>query len=488
MKNEENYTYDEYDDDYYYEEDDSVLDEIEDYENYQNEDYSYDDDDDDDSDKRNLIRGKIIKAIIVVVVIGVVIFTGNRLLSFGKNNVKDDSNVATKVDSKKVNIDDDIENIKNGVLSYYTSENVPKEKDANSLLTLDDLSKNNLLPKLSSINYDKEKSYTKLINNGDKYILEIYLKNKETSKSKTYEVNNYNYCSNSYLCLRDDALNSSNDIDNTLDEDTADDIDSEIDFENDFDDNDENYLYKYIKNNSSKRLSTWSLWNNYQRTSCNTSSKTCSNDDMNCLEEVKLYQRKERIGSYPRVYTATKNSIKLNKTEKKQTCNNFDYVKINNNYYQLPLNSKYSDITKINANTRANYGNFSYNGRKTYTMPPTDTINTYYIFVGIDNANCGDNCSNLPKYIYDSYTFNKQLKPVTKIKNCDKISNSTVPTYTIAPETVSVAREEGLYGTVCYASTRTRNILTSDNSDIKWSYYNDRELLDAGYIYSGEKK
>lgn len=485
--NEENYTYDEYDDDYYYEEDDSVLDEVEEYSNYQNDDYNYNDGDDDD--KSSVIRGRVIKAIIIIFVVGLVVFTGSRLLS-GKNKTKDDIDVATKVENKKINIDNDIENIKSSVLSYYTAENVPTTIGNDSLLTLNDLNKNNILPKLSSSSYDNEKSYAKLTKKEDKYILEVSLKAKETSKTKTYEVNNYSYCINAYLCLMDEELeNSLNespvDIDITSNED---DTALDDDTENNDNSGTQDYLYKYIKNSSNKKLSEWSLWNKYQRTPCTTPSKTCDSNDMNCLEEVKLYQRKERIGSYPRVYTTTKNSIKQTKLNKKQTCNKHDYIKINNNYYQAPLNSNYQDITKITSNTRSSYGNFIYNGRKVYQTPPTDTINTYYIFVGIDNANCGDNCNTLPKYIYDSYTFNKTLKPVDGLKGCNKLANSVVPSYIISPVAVSVTREEGLYGTVCYSSTRTRSILTSNNSDVKWSYYNDKSLLDAGYIYSGETK
>ena len=49
-------------------------------------------------------------------------------------------------------------------------------------------------------------------------------------------------------------------------------------------------------------------------------------------------------------------------------------------------------------------------------------------------------------------------------------------------------RREPLYGTVCYKSTKTRDLIDSGKTMTTWSKYNDEELLNNGWYYTGEKK
>lgn len=495
MKDDNQYTYDEYDDDYYYDDEDEIdVDEIdeEEYANYQEDyedydGYDYDDDHQKFNMKNFLDRNKLLTIFLVVIAIGLIIFTGNRVLS---NNNKDEDKSKIVIKNKEVesNMTKDIENIKEKVLTYYTSDNVPKEISDESSLTLKELKDKNVIDKLSIDNYDLEKSYVKITKEEDSYKLDIYLNNNKLAKRKTFEVNHYDYCTNTFLCIRNDKLKDS--VDPSDDDITEEEQEEEKEStsSDDAKQSSKTYVYKYVKSNSGK-LSDWSLWSSYQRTDCNTTSVTCSSKDTNCLKEVKLFQRKERIGSYPKVYRTTKNTLTTVATETKKSCSTADYVKINGSYYQIPLNSNYQSIMSITSSTRSTRGNWVYHGRRIYQTPPADSINTRYIYAGFDDSNCGDTCSNLPNYVYDVYTFNKNMSRVTSTTaGCKSTVSKQIPSYSLFSTTVSITRDEGIYGTVCYSSTRTRNIETSSSSDVKWSSYNDKRLLNNGYKYTGEKK
>ena len=54
--------------------------------------------------------------------------------------------------------------------------------------------------------------------------------------------------------------------------------------------------------------------------------------------------------------------------------------------------------------------------------------------------------------------------------------------------TEKATRTEKLYGTVCYKSTKSRTLESSASTKTKWSSYNDRDLLDNGWTYTGRKK
>lgn len=500
MNDDNQYTYDEYDDDYYYDDEDEIDEDEIDEEEYANYEEDEDEDEYDDEykkfDVRDLLdRNKLITIVLVVVAIGVVIFTGNRVLS---NNDKSDDKSKVVVKNKEVesNMTKDIESIKEKVLTYYNSDNVPKEISDESSLTLKELKEKDIIDTLSIDNYDLEKSYVKLTKKDGSYELDIYLNNNKLAKSKTFEVNNYHYCTNTFLCIKNDKLEDS--ITPSNEDASNENKEEETQGKEEKEEkgstgsggktqSSKTYVYKYVKGGNTK-LSTWSLWSNYQRTNCSTTSVTCSSNDTNCLKEVKLFQRKERVGSYPRVYRATKNVLIAAGTESKKACSTADYVKINGSYYQVPRNSNYQSVMGITSSTRGTRGSWVYNGRRVYQTPPADSINTRYIYVGFDDSNCGDTCSSLPNYIYDVYTFNSMSKVSSITAGCKSTVSKQIPNYFISSSTVSITRDEGIYGTVCYASTRTRKIETPSKSDVKWSSYNNKELLNNGYKYTGEKK
>lgn len=478
MENEYKYSID---DDYYYDDYNDEIDDDLDYTSYQddienddNYDYYYD-----DNGNSSPNRNKIIKIVMIAITIVVVLFTGTKIFNTAlKNKDDDETNVASVSKKESPNINKDIEKVKDQILKYYKEENLPTNSGDKENLTLKQLKKKNVVTISSIESYDLNKSYSLLEKLDDKYNLKIYLKTNKKSKLKEYIINHYNYCGDTYLCEEVKISESENNEDTTLEEDT-----SGTSTKN------KTYLYKYVKKDSSdNKLSNWSKWNSYQKTSCDTTATSCDANDQSCLEEVKLYQRKERVGSYNKIYQTNRNTIKLSDKKIVDACQEYDYVVINNTYYQVPLNSKYYDVANLTSSTMSNYGNFIYNGRGIYQTPPSDTITTRYVYVGVDDSNCSDTCQSLPRYIYDRYTFNKSIQRVDSITNCKNKSAKALPIYDITSSDVSIGRTEGVYATVCYSSNRTRTIITGSNSKVLWSSYNDQAVINKGYIYTGEKK
>ena len=64
----------------------------------------------------------------------------------------------------------------------------------------------------------------------------------------------------------------------------------------------------------------------------------------------------------------------------------------------------------------------------------------------------------------------------------------TIPIYDTINITEADYRKEPLYGTVCYQSTKNRKLLDAGKTVTKWSKYNDKDLLDNGWYYTGAKK
>ena len=64
----------------------------------------------------------------------------------------------------------------------------------------------------------------------------------------------------------------------------------------------------------------------------------------------------------------------------------------------------------------------------------------------------------------------------------------TIPIYGTITVTEKATRTEPLYGDVCYQSTKTRTVTDPGTTKTKWSTYNDKSLLDAGWTYTGRTK
>lgn len=496
MKNDSQYNYDDFLNDFEYYEDDNEED-VEYYDSYEDDTYMYTEDSDSDSslnynensedsneDKSKDFphRNLIIKTIIGIAVLILLVFLVPQFFSTNTNS-NDEDVIVVEYDDDSNNLNSDIENLKNVALTYYTEDNLPKEENKNSKLTLEDMKASNLIDDNYKTSYNMKKSYIEITKNKDDYLLKINLATKNSENQiiemKEYRLNNYDYCIDTYLCEKNSDLEK-----NSENNDSTDTVPSN---EDDTDNNKKEYLYEYIKSTNSK-LSDWSSWKSYEKTSCDTQAVSCDSNDFNCLEEVKLYNRKEEIGTYNKVYSTTKSTLQRNGSEVTNICSGYEYVKINGSYYKIATGNNYSSFSSITKETRSNYYGWKYEGRVLYNTPPADNKTTKYILVEADYTSCGNTCSGLPKYYYDKYTFTGKLTNVsTPASDCKNSIKDKIENYVINNQNVSVNRNEKLYATVCYKSVRSRSV-TGSSKNTKWSEYNDKKLLDDGYILTGNKK
>ena len=270
--------------------------------------------------------------------------------------------------------------------------------------------------------------------------------------------------------------------------------------------NPKEYIYEYSKTTNTK-LSEWSNWSNWDKTDCNTTEINCNDNDITCLNKLQLLKRKEQIGTYQKTYATTRNVLKQTGSYIEKSCSKYNYIEINKTIYATTTTTHYTTINTISSSTQGNYGSWTYNGRASYSNPPRDTNGTHYKFVGADYSYCSDTCTSLPNYYYDSYTYTGGLTKVSSTTvpgnvtssttattskeykaSCGEYTYKTIPIYGTITVTEKATRDEPLYGTVCYQSTKTRKITEKGKTSKKWSNYNDKNLLNNGWEYTGRKK
>ncbi len=274
------------------------------------------------------------------------------------------------------------------------------------------------------------------------------------------------------------------------------------------------YVYEYKKVTGTK-MSEWSKWSDWSKTSCDTKEVNCSDNDITCLAKTQLLERKEKIGTYKKPYIKYRDVIKQTGSYTEKACSKYDYVVINKTTYATTTTTThhYSVIDTITRTTRQTVGGWTYNGRASYSNPPSDTATRHYKFVGADFSYCNDTCTSLPNYYYDSYSYTGGgISTVTSTKSapgesydttststtsttettasakCGSYTYKTVPIYGTVRVSDVVRREEPLYGTVCYKSTKNRYVKENGKITYKWSTYNNQTLIKEGYVMTGNKK
>ena len=72
--------------------------------------------------------------------------------------------------------------------------------------------------------------------------------------------------------------------------------------------------------------------------------------------------------------------------------------------------------------------------------------------------------------------------------SCGSYVTKTVYLYSNITVSEMDSRTEPLYRTVCYSSDRTRKLESKGKKENKWSHYNDTELLNNNWYYTGNRK
>lgn len=396
---------------------------------------------------------------------------------------------------------DNMERMKDAAISYYTEERLPKSVGDSDTMTLSDMiGKKIILPLIDKNNkaVDVTGSYVKITKTDDEFILKVNLKDSEKEDYILVHLGCYNYC-DEYLCEKRNTeqnvpIKGSTDDTKPVAPVTPQPDPEPVDPVEPEDPGETVYEYEYAKTTGAT-FSNWSKWTSYEETSCDTNPVTCDAKDTKCLSELKRYDRKEKIGTYEKEYVATSAKQVQVSSYVQKSCANWEYVIINSKTYAVT--KTYTVVNTITKYTQGNVPGWDYKGRDKYTNPPTNSNGKYYVFVGADYSYCNDTCTTLPTFIYDEYTYTGSMSEVSGTDKvpvsdstsvtaqCGEIVEKTIPVYRTINVSDIATREEPLYGTVCYKSTRTRSIANPGNTVKKWSYYNDLSLLNNDWYYTG---
>lgn len=271
------------------------------------------------------------------------------------------------------------------------------------------------------------------------------------------------------------------------------------------------YEWEYIRTTGAK-FSEWTSWSAWAKTDCSTQEINCSDTDVSCLYKLQRLTRKEKIGTYQKTYSKKREMVKQTGSYEKQSCANYNYVEINHKLYATTTTTPYTTIDTITTTTTHTTGTWTYNGRASYSNPPADSGSTHYKFVGADYSYCGETCTTLPNYYYDSYTYTGGLANVstttsstttagtplsethlvgqttTYAATCGQIVTKTIPIYGTITVTEKATRTEPLYGDVCYKSDKSRTLISEGKTETTWSSYNNSSLINAGWKMTGNKR
>lgn len=432
---------------------------------------------------------------------------------------------------------DNLERMKEAAISYYTDERLPQAVGESDTMTLSDMIGKKLIVALVDKNNkacDVTESYVKITKLDNEYLLKVNLKDSEKEDYILVHLGCYTYC-DSYICEKqettisggsskpDENVPVKDGVDDTVYDDTTGDTPgtSEPDVElPDPDDGDEpvevpekvkGYLYEYQKNQDAS-FTSWSSWSDWAKTSCGTAEINCNDKDPSCVKKLQRFDRKEQIGTYLKKYEKQRQVLTKTGSYQQKSCSKFNYYIINDTTYATTTTTTYNVVKNVITTTgQTSGGGWVYNGRASYANPPRDTATTQYKFVGADYSYCEDTCTTLPNYYYDSYVYKgggSGLSTVTSTTtvpagsssstsssgsssvsvSCGEVVTKTIPIYDYITVSEIATRREPLYGTVCYQSTKTRKLIDAGKTMTKWSKYNDKELLNNGWYYTGYKK
>lgn len=437
---------------------------------------------------------------------------------------------------------ENLDKMKEAAISYYTDERLPQEIGQSDTMTLSDMIGKKLIIALIDKNNkvcDLEKSYVKITKLDDEYVLKVNLKDSEKEDYILVHLGCYTYCE-SNICEKQDTnipikgskptpnVPIKGDIENGVYYPPAKDVptqpeepdkptepeepDKPTEPEEPIDppvkppEEEKGYLYEYKKTTSAS-FTDWTPWTAWEKASCGTNEVNCNSKDPKCLYKLQMLKRKEKIGTYDAPYAKKRDVVKQTGSYTQKSCKNYNYVEINKTLYATTTTTTYTKTNYITSETQSSGGGWTYIGRGSYKNPPRDTNQTHYKFAGADYSYCEETCTTLPNYYYDKYEYTGGLTAVGSTTTPGKTSSSTssstttttqascgeyvtkeIPIYGTITITERVTRKEPLYGTICYKSTKTRKLLDAGSTKTKWSEYDDKELLNNGWYYTGRKK
>ena len=169
---------------------------------------------------------------------------------------------------------------------------------------------------------------------------------------------------------------------------------------------------------------------------------------------------------------------KKNDTSKKEESKPVKEVEITESSNDTNTSNNSSISSRTNTNNTSNKTNsdssLAYNNN-------TPAVRTMYEYKKVTSP-VFSNWSS-----WSSWNYNEKRYTAIKCGSNDTSCLREVQLYS-RREQVGTKNGRPVYGTVNYYSYRTRTLISNGSVDVKWSTYNDTNLLNQGYTYTGNTK
>lgn len=404
-----------------------------------------------------------------------------------------------------------LQTMKEAGITYFTTERLPVEVGDKTTLSLQKMLDMKLLVPFTDKNgnsCDVTASYVSLEKKETEYLMKVNLKCGEEEDYILVHLGCYSYCKSGLCEKRETEISSSST--STKKQSTISTVTTSIikkpttpdkpkdpdkptpDNPKDPDDPkpSKNYLYQYVKTTNAEmgKWTDWSNWTEYLDKD-NIHAITCDEKDFTCLKEVKTKQEFEKVGTYEKTYRKEKQVSKKLSSYQESYCKTYNYVVYETTVYQTTG----AGYDNVNSGSWVKQG-----GKVAYANPPADTATTRYVLVGANYDQCSSTCTTSPTFYYQKYvykynlqnvgTYNKTTTTADVSVSCKEKATKTIPVYANVTEYDYDTRIEPYYGYIKYYATRTRKLIKEEQTSYKWSKFNDKELLNAGYHYTGKRK
>lgn len=382
------------------------------------------------NDSRFTVRSLLVKIFIILTIIIVLIWIVPKFLSYKKGPKNEAKESKTAVVTTKKISSSSLRKLETAGLKYFKSDNIPGEETKSVKVSLKQLQEQKLVStiKSNSDTCDIDNSYVMLTKNKEDYTMKSYLK---CGNSKDYTITNigeYDYCGTNLLCKKNESIKTDDNKDDNQ--------------KNTTDDNNNTNGNTNPNGNSEKTLSEFGPWENYVKASCDTQAVTCDANDVNCLQEVKIYTRKEIVGTKTTNSTFQHTALKYLNTKTEETCSGYNYYVISNVIFRTKGN--YGEILQLNKTSTSSW---TYNGQVSSTSSPRFGDNEYYKYTGTEGYT----------HYYDYYKYNYPMERVNSLtESCSSKSTNSVNYYSVYKQSEEFSIKENVYATACYKSVRNR--------------------------------
>lgn len=371
---------------------------------------------------------------------------------------------------------ENIESMRRAAKSYFTIERLPSKAGERVIMTLDEMiTKKLVLPLVDSDgNFcDSRSSQVEVTKTDTEYLIRITLSCSTRTDYIIEHFGCYDICPT--ICIPTEEVKRETQTyiatekkvaKKVIKSQTKKDKEPEKDPE-------KQYLYEYQKS-FSQAYSSWSPWSNkIKYTDSDNIQFGCS--DLKCTEPLSDSPHLEQVGIAINYGTKFIEHIVYHQigTYTQRACANYQYVKYDN--YEYVVGSWKSPV-EVKLASR-----------------PKDTISTKYEFIGFDITACQNICEGTAYMKFRKYERDiiKVSGPGSITVTCTDYVYKQIPIFGTKVNVTSsreIINIEKVYEDVKYYHYKTRSITKEAYNDLKWSFYNDRGLLDTGYTYTGNKK